>query len=83
MNALQSIQRRWDAIALDQLRAEAARLAVENEELRHQLVLAEDDAESWRRDAAEMHLQLCEATHGEPGITMDGALVVVPKGDPT
>lgn len=74
--ALARIQRRLDAIALDQLRAEAARLAAENDDLRNRLAWAEDDAESWRRDATEMHLQLCELHVGQPGITQDGRLVV-------
>lgn len=72
------LQRRLDAEALDQLRAEAARLAAENDELRTQLYWADESAESWRRDATEMHLQLCELQCAKPGITVDGALVVVP-----
>lgn len=75
---LTRIQRRLDTQALVQLRAEAARLAAENEELRERLAWAEDDAEGWRRDATEMHLQLCEQRGGVPGITVDGQLVVVP-----
>lgn len=77
MTDLKKLQRRLDALALEQLRAEAARLAAENDELRTQLAWAEDDAESWRRDATEMHLQLCELQCAKPGITVDGALVVI------
>jgi hypothetical protein len=77
--SLTSVRRRLDAIAIDHLRAEVARLATENDELRTQLAWAEDDAESWRRDATDMHLQLCELHCGSPGITMAGELVVVPS----
>lgn len=74
---LARIRRRLDAEALDQLRAEVARLAAENDELRTHLVWAEDEAESWRRDATEMHLQRCELKCARPGITVDGRLAVV------
>lgn len=74
---LARIRRRLDAETLDQLRAEVARLAAENDELRMHLGWAEDDAESWRRDATEMHLQLCELQCAKPGITVDGQLAVV------
>lgn len=78
MNAMQSIQRRWDAIAIDQLRAEVARLAEENDALRDECARAAEDADFWNREARDMQLQLCEQTGGEPGITQAGSLVVVP-----
>ena len=77
--ALTALRRRLDAIALGQLRAEATRLAAENDDLRSRLADAEDDAEFWRREATEQHLQLCEAQVATPGITQDGRLVALPK----
>lgn len=74
----EKLAKRLDAEALEQLRAEVGRLGAENDELRDRLYWAEQDAESWRRDATDMHLQLCKTTGGCPGITQDGALVVVP-----
>lgn len=74
--SLRTLARRFDALAVDQLRAEVARLAAENEQLRDRLAAAEQNAESWARDATEMHLQLCEAHLGLPGITQSGQLVV-------
>jgi len=65
-------------MALDQLRAECSRLAVENEQLRVELYWAEKSAESWQEDALRFQEELCVATGGEPGLTVDGALVVVP-----
>lgn len=72
------LQRHFDAEAIEQLRAEVVRLDAENEQLRTQLYWAEESAESWRRDATDMHLQLCELHVGKPGITQGGQLVVVP-----
>lgn len=80
---LSDLQNRLDREAIDQLRAEVARLAAENERLeadleqaRAQLATAEDWAESWRNDALDFQLQLCEAAGGKPGITQSGQLVV-------
>jgi len=70
------LRRRLDAQALHQLRAEAARLAAENEDLRERLYQAEAQAAFWAREGTELHLQLCEAMHGAPGITQAGHLVV-------
>lgn len=78
--SIAGIARRWDSLAISQLRAEVVRLAQENEELRDKLYWAEQNAESWRQDATEQHLQLCEAIGGSPGITMDGRLVVLTGG---
>jgi hypothetical protein len=73
---LVALRRRLDRAALAQLRAEAARLAEENEQLRERLAYAEDNAEFWSREATGMHLQLCELRGGQPGITQAGQLVV-------
>lgn len=73
---LSLVRRRLDAIALDQLRAEAARLASANDALREEAFLAEESAEFWRREATNLHFQLCDARGGKPGITQDGHLVV-------
>ena len=80
---LDRLQRRLDAEAIDQLRAEVVRLdsahtqlAEENARLRTELAMTEDDAEFWRREATEQHLQLCEAHLGQPGITQAGHLLV-------
>lgn len=77
---LRSIQRRLDAVALEQLRAEAARLIEENENLRERLSRAEDDARWWAEESTRMHLDLCEARVGAPGITREGHLVLVQGG---
>ncbi|MBK0011109.1 hypothetical protein [Stenotrophomonas sp. S41] len=76
-----AVLRRLDRLAFSQLCAEAARLAVENEELRQQLWLAEHAAQSWQEDAMTLQQDLCEATGGRPGLTVDGCLVVVPSGE--
>ncbi|PWB28876.1 hypothetical protein DCO49_03990 [Stenotrophomonas sp. SPM] len=76
-----AVFRRLDREALSQLCAEVARLAVENEELRQQLWLAEDAACAWQEDAMNLQQVLCQATGGHPGLTVDGALVVVPSGE--
>ncbi|WP_458068674.1 hypothetical protein [Rhodanobacter sp. BL-MT-08] len=73
---LTQLCRQWDAMAIDQLRAEVARLCAENEALQERAERAERDADWYAQDAQEMHLQLCEATGGLPGITIDGALVI-------
>lgn len=70
------VRRRLDAIALEQLRDAAARLAADNDALREAAFLAEESADFWRREATNMHLQLCDARGGKPGITRDGHLMV-------
>lgn len=79
------LRRRLDDQALDQLRAVAAAqaeqidsLQAENASLRGQLDQAESWCDAWRDDALRFQQQLCEHTGGEPGMTADGALVVVP-----
>jgi outer membrane murein-binding lipoprotein Lpp len=81
---LAQIQARWDARAVEQLRAEVARLAAENERLEAELyraegraASAEEWAESWRDD----FYRACETNGAQPGITMDGHLVAVPAND--
>ena len=76
MTTLSTLRRRLDAEALNQLRTEAARLLLENERLREQLSVAEADADWWRSEATSLHIDLCEASSGVPGIAQDGALVV-------
>jgi hypothetical protein len=82
---LTRIQARWDARAVEQLRAEVARLAEENERLATQLEQAEDAryraeqwAESWRDD----FMRMCEETSTQPGLTIDGHLVTVQSPSP-
>lgn len=82
-SALSRVRRRLDAAALDRLRDECARLAAENDALRERLAAAEESAEFWGREATEMHLQLCEAQVGAPGIQRDGHLTVVTHADTT
>jgi hypothetical protein len=83
---LNTLQRKLDAIALEQLRAEVVML-------RERLDLAEDRADKaeaeamrawecadeWRDDAMSMQLQLCDILKAQPGITQNGELVVVKK----
>ena len=85
--SLQTIARRLDAIAIQQLRDECARLArevdrldAENEQLRKEAYWADQAAESWRDDALRLQEDLCTLTGGKPGITVDGALVVAEGG---
>lgn len=75
---LQVLLHRLDEYAYDQLCAEVARLAEENERLRAELARMEDSAEGWREEAMSLHEQLATAIGGQPGITQTGALVVVP-----
>lgn len=80
--SIQTLQRRLDAAALDQLRAEVARLAVENDRLNAENARlcdranhAEDVAEGWRKEALDLQLDLIQQTGKQPGLTMDGRLV--------
>jgi len=75
--SLAALRRRLDAQALDQLRAVAAAQAEELEALRERCARAEEIAESWRDDALDMQLELCQLRNGHPGITQAGKLVVV------
>lgn len=68
---------RFDAIALDQLRAQAARLVVENEALRERIIVAEEAADFWSREAIDLQLRACEEAAGTPGITADAHLLVI------
>lgn len=76
--ALTTIARRLDAIALQQLREECARLAAENDQLRQELGWAEQAAESWRDDALRLMEEACADGTRQPGITQAGALVTIP-----
>lgn len=75
---LTTILRRWDEAACEQLCAEVARLAEENERLRAELVWAEEAAESWRDDALRLMEEACADGSTSPGLTLEGALVAVP-----
>ncbi|HFS0796827.1 TPA: hypothetical protein ACHY0D_003403 [Pseudomonas aeruginosa] len=75
---LQALLRRLDEHAYDQLCAEVARLAEENELLRTELTRMEECAEGWCNEAQHLHQQLAEATGGQAAITRSGALVVIP-----
>lgn len=75
------IAARLDRLALDQLRAEAARLAAENESLREKLYWAEQAAESWREDAIAALDERCARTGEVQGLTMSGHLVAVPPSE--
>lgn len=82
---LAALRRRLDEHALEQLRATAAAqseqidsLQAENTHLRCQLDQTEQWCDGWREDALRFQQQLCERTGGQPGMTMPGALVVVP-----
>lgn len=78
--SLVTIARRLDAIALQQLREECARLAAENDQLRSELHWAEQAAESWRDDALRLMEEACSDGSRQPGITQSGALVTIPAG---
>lgn len=71
-----AILRRLDDHAYEQLCAEVARLAEENDRLRAELIKMESCADGWREDAMSLHEQLAEACDGNRGITMAGQLVV-------
>lgn len=71
-----AIARRLDALALEQLRAEAARLAVENERLQQLLQTAEQQAEFWWDQATTLTEQM-HAAGARVGINRDGELSVV------
>lgn len=69
---------RLDQLALDQLRAEAARLANENERLRAQLEREEASAAFWQNAAASLQRDLEDV--GVPiGLTADGQLGAVER----
>lgn len=72
------ILRRWDGIATQQLIAAAAKLADENDQLREELIWAEHAADSWREDAMRLMDGACADGSKRPGITVGGALVLVP-----
>jgi len=73
-----ALLRRLDEHAYDQLCAEVARLAEENEYLHSELSRMEECAEGWCNEAQRLHQQLADATGGQAAITPSGALVVVP-----
>lgn len=82
MDILTKLQKRLDAIAIQQLRNEVAELAgrvekleADNQRLYSHAVDAEEWAEQWRDDF--MQLQLESYPDDSPGITQSGHLVVV------
>ena len=81
--AMQAMRRRWNALAYDMVNEELARVALENdrlqaenEELRRQLVDAEDRAECWREDAISALNTQAEITGGTVGLTLSGHVLV-------
>lgn len=74
---LAALQRRLDALALDQLRARCAEQAEYIERLTNDYNNAAADADWWRDQAIEQNLREAAATGGRPGLTQSGALVVV------
>ena len=73
---LATIQRRFDALAIDQLRDECARLAEENDRLSAELASANGDA-NWAHEAMlDAHEQLANAGH-RIGMTREGRLGVI------
>jgi hypothetical protein len=72
------IRRRWDVIALAQLCEALIRESEEIELLRADVRCADDLADSWRDEALSLQGQLAKLTCAEPGITQQGALVLVP-----
>jgi len=73
-----ALLRRLDEHAYDQLCAEVARLAEENEHLHSELSRMEECAEGWCNEATNLHQQLAEAVGGQAAITQSGALVAIP-----
>lgn len=69
--------RRLEKLALAQLRAECARLVIENDALRARADAAEDAADAWREEAHDSYFQLLDATDGQPGITQQGHRVII------
>jgi len=71
-----AVRRRLDAIALDQLRAEAARLVEENDQLRERLAIAESCADRWHDDAMRLTEELITSGR-RVGLTRAGSLQVI------
>jgi len=68
--------RRLEALALDQLRTECARLAIENDTLRTRAERAEAEADAAREDAHDAYMQLID-TGAQIGITLDGHIGII------
>lgn len=81
-NILRQLQERFDRHAIDQLRAELARLESENHRLRFELEEAQRELH-WASDAARMwqddffRLEESLAPHQSIGLTKDGSLKLI------
>jgi hypothetical protein len=74
---LRNLRARLDREALQQLRAECARLAERIDSLEYQLHNALDDADTWRDHAAEMAEFLPDNIH--PALAIDGTVGLIEK----
>ncbi|MFU8837897.1 MAG: hypothetical protein ACNA75_06295 [Thiohalomonadaceae bacterium] len=84
--ALTALQRRLDAIAIDQLRKEVVMLRerLDRTEARADKAEAEaarawECADEWREDYFDAQLRLCEELNAQPGLTTSGKLVPITK----
>lgn len=72
------IARRLHAVELNTLRERCEQQHAEIERLRAELAYAERCAEGWRDDALRAMEAACADGARAPGLTMSGALVLVP-----
>jgi len=72
-----AVARKLNQIELDTLRQVVEQQHAEIQSLRVDLDHAENAAESWRDDALRMMEAACADGRKSPGITQDGALVLV------
>ena len=72
-----AVARKLNQIELDTLRQVVEQQHAEIQTLRTDLYHAENAAESWRDDALRMMEAACADGRSAPGITQDGALVLV------
>lgn len=82
---LAALQRRLDALALDQLRAVAAEQLATIEQQRERIARLEASerdawliADGWREDALDALTQLAEETGQRVGLTPCGQVLVIP-----
>lgn len=77
---LARLQKRLDALALEQLREVAAKLYEELEETKDRLYRAEESADFWQQHAQDLQQSLHDdefATHRCVGLTQSGEMMVV------